>query len=118
MTARPGVGRRVAVGRVVATADVTALQADPQVKPAQAGGQAVLTARDSFRELGDPDVIAVPTEKRGNQSEDTRCTTNADLASHGRAIANGHFAPDVARSNALRVGSVPAPVREAGQLDA
>src|SRR5918993_1777246 len=42
------VGRRVPVGRVVAAADVAALQADAQVEPAVAAAQAVLAAVDGL----------------------------------------------------------------------
>ena len=44
-----GVCRGVAVRRVVATADMAALEADAEVKPLAANGQAVLAALDGFR---------------------------------------------------------------------
>jgi hypothetical protein len=54
-----GVSRRVAVRGVVTTADATALQADSQVKPRLARGQALLAAGDLFRKLGELDVVSV-----------------------------------------------------------
>jgi hypothetical protein len=53
------VGGRVPVGRVVAAADETALQADSQMKPRVASLQAGDAAVHSLRKLGDPDLIAV-----------------------------------------------------------
>ena len=46
-------------GRVVAAADVAALEADAQVQPAAAGGQAVLAAGDGLGQLEDLDVVEV-----------------------------------------------------------
>ena len=51
--------RGVAVRRAVATADMAALEADPQVKPLPAGGEAVLTPIDGLGKLGDPHVVEV-----------------------------------------------------------
>ena len=52
-----GVAAGVAVGRVVAAADVAALQADAQVQPHAALAQAVLAAVDGLGELGDVDGV-------------------------------------------------------------
>src|SRR3954452_7174534 len=57
--ARAGVGGGVLVGRVVAAADVPARQADAQVQPLAAGGEALLAAVDGLRELGDRDLVEV-----------------------------------------------------------
>ncbi len=43
----------VPAGRVVAAADMAALQADPQVQPDSAAGEALLAAVDGLRQLGD-----------------------------------------------------------------
>src|SRR5437868_4263224 len=51
--------RRVAIGRVVAAGDMTALQADPEVEPLAAHAQAVLTAVDRGRQLAHRDLIEV-----------------------------------------------------------
>src|SRR5205807_5634417 len=51
VAARVVVGGRVPVRRVVAAADVAALQADAQVQPGVAGLQALLAAGDAFRQL-------------------------------------------------------------------
>jgi len=50
---------RVAVGGVVAAADVAALQADAQVQPLAAAGEAVLAAGDGLGQLGDQDLVEV-----------------------------------------------------------
>src|SRR5207253_7883164 len=47
------------VRRIVAAADVSALQADPQVQPLAAGGEAIDAAVDRGGQLRDPDVIEV-----------------------------------------------------------
>jgi hypothetical protein len=59
-----GVGVRggVAVWRVVAASDVTALQADPQVKPGLTRGQALFATGNLFGKLGELDVVAVLAE--------------------------------------------------------
>ena len=57
VAAASSVGARVAVGRVVTTADLAALEADSQVQPRVSRGQAILAARDGLGELGDVDVI-------------------------------------------------------------
>ncbi len=49
----------VTVGRVVAAADVPALQADAQVQPRVARAQAVLAAFDGLGQLGDEDLVEV-----------------------------------------------------------
>src|SRR5207244_8900047 len=54
-----GVRGRMAVRRIVAAADVSALQADPQVQPLAAGGEAIDAAVDRGGQLRDPDVIEV-----------------------------------------------------------
>ena len=51
------VSARVAVGRVVATADLAALEADSEMQPRVSRGQAILAARDGLGELGDVNVI-------------------------------------------------------------
>ena len=62
MPSRVRVSGGVAVWSVVAAAHVTAFRADPQVKPFLASGQAIRTSIDSFRELSDLDVSAVPAQ--------------------------------------------------------
>ena len=52
-----GVGGGVPVGRVVTAPHVTALEADPQVQPLAAGGEALLAAVDGLGQLGDVDVV-------------------------------------------------------------
>jgi hypothetical protein len=47
----------VAIGRVVAAGDVTALEADPQMQPRVSLGEAVLAALDGLGELSDLDVV-------------------------------------------------------------
>jgi hypothetical protein len=59
MSAGPGVGAGMAVGRAVAAADLSALEADSQVQPGVAAGQAVLASVHRLGELGDPDVVEV-----------------------------------------------------------
>ena len=59
VSAGVGVGGRVAVWRVVATADMTAFEADPQMKPRLVRGQALLTTRNLVGKLGELDVITV-----------------------------------------------------------
>ena len=51
------VGAGVTVGRVVTTSDLAALQADAQMQPGVARGQAVLAALNGLGELGDVNVI-------------------------------------------------------------
>src|SRR4029450_5529552 len=48
---------RVRSGGAVAAADVAALQADPQVQPLAAAGEAVLAAVDGLGQLGDVDGV-------------------------------------------------------------
>ena len=57
MAAALRVRARVTVGRTVAAADFPALQADPQVQPLTAGGQALFAALNGLGKLGDVDVI-------------------------------------------------------------
>lgn len=57
MAAAMSVSAGMTVGRVVAAADLSALQADAQMQPLTAGGQALLAAGDRLGQLGDPDVI-------------------------------------------------------------
>jgi hypothetical protein len=52
----------VAVGRVIAAADVPAFETDPQMQPRLARGQAVLAAGDPLRELENLDVVAMPAQ--------------------------------------------------------
>jgi len=59
VTAGPAVRRGVAIGRVVAAADVAALQADAQVQPGVTRQQAVLAAIDGLGQLCDQDVVEV-----------------------------------------------------------
>src|SRR3954447_6736840 len=54
---------RVPIRRVVATADVTARGADPQVEPLPAHPQAVFASRDRFRQLLHLDLIEVGTAR-------------------------------------------------------
>jgi hypothetical protein len=54
-------GRRVAIGRVVAAADVAAFEADPQMQPAVAGGQASLAPRDGLGQLVKLQILSVLT---------------------------------------------------------
>ena len=51
MVAAPERDASVAVGRVVAAADLAALEADPQMEPQVAGREAVLAAVDGLGEL-------------------------------------------------------------------
>jgi hypothetical protein len=53
----PGCSGGVTVGRVVAAADVPALEADPQVQPRLALRQALFAAVDGLGQLRDLDVI-------------------------------------------------------------
>lgn len=57
MAAAACVSAGVTVGRVVAAADLAALQADAQMQPLASGGQALLAALDRLGQSGDPDVI-------------------------------------------------------------
>ena len=59
MSALLRVRRGVAVGRVVAAADLAATQADPEMKPWVADLQALLAALHGLGELGDLDLIEV-----------------------------------------------------------
>ena len=52
-----GVRSCVAIGRVVAAADVPAFQADAQMQPPTAGSEAVFASVDGLRQVGDQDVI-------------------------------------------------------------
>lgn len=47
------------IGRAVAAADPAALQADAQVQPGIASGQAVLAAGHRVGQLRDPDMVEV-----------------------------------------------------------
>jgi len=51
------VGGRVPVGRVVATADVATFQADPQVQPRRAHGEALRAPVNLLGQLRDVDVV-------------------------------------------------------------
>jgi hypothetical protein len=48
---------RVAIRRIVATADVTAFEADPEVQPFRSDRQAVLATLDGLGEFGDVNAI-------------------------------------------------------------
>ena len=50
---------RVAIGRGVAAADVTALEAHAQVQPAAADPEAVLASFDAFRQVYDRHRVEV-----------------------------------------------------------
>ena len=52
----------VAIGRVIAAADMAALETDPQMEPFGARRQAVLAAVNRLRQLGDPDLIEVTAD--------------------------------------------------------
>jgi len=58
----------VTVGRVVATADLSALQADAQMQPLASGGQALLAALDRLGQPGDPDVIEMDARSHSDQA--------------------------------------------------
>ena len=62
----------VAVRRLVTAADVPAFEADPQVEPLLAGGQAILAPIDPFRQLDDPQVIAVAAEGHASRGSSYR----------------------------------------------
>ena len=53
------VPRGVSIRRAITAADLTALEADPQVKPWISALQALLTAVDCLGELGHLDVVEV-----------------------------------------------------------
>jgi hypothetical protein len=59
MTTAVSVGAGMAVGGVVAASHLPALQADAQMKPLAAGGQAILAAIDRVWKLSDPNVFEV-----------------------------------------------------------
>jgi hypothetical protein len=61
---------RVAVGGVVAAANVTALNTDPQVQPGFSCGQAFLASPDPFGEAGELDVVAVTALHRDDDATD------------------------------------------------
>jgi hypothetical protein len=52
-------GARVAIGGIIATADLAALQTDAQMQPQAAVCQAVLTALDGLGQLADANLIEV-----------------------------------------------------------
>jgi len=71
VAARVMMGGRVAVGRVVAAADMAALQADAQVQPHASRAQAVLAAGGGLRQLGERDRVEVGTAvQRGLRSSE------------------------------------------------
>lgn len=72
MASRVRVRGGVAVGRLIAAPDVPALEADPQVKPLLARGQAVLAAIDPLGKLGDLDVVAVFAEDHASKGSSHR----------------------------------------------
>ena len=57
MTAALGVPRRVLVRRGVAAAHVAACQADPEMAPGVAGGEALGAAIDLIGQLGQLDAV-------------------------------------------------------------
>jgi hypothetical protein len=59
MAARVVMGGGMPVRRVIAAADVTALQADPQVKPDSARAEAVFATMDALWELEDLHAVEV-----------------------------------------------------------
>jgi hypothetical protein len=56
--------RRVPPRRAVAAADVAALQADPQMAPRAAGGEALLATLDRVGQLGQVHVVEVGADVR------------------------------------------------------
>src|ERR1700724_1940208 len=94
MTTAVSVGPGMAVGGVVAASHLPALQADAQMKPLAAGGQALLAAFDRVWKPSDPNVIEVtagahlPTQpRRSVQGEapeaslrDTACSRTHGIA--------------------------------------
>jgi hypothetical protein len=78
------VGSGVTVRRLVAAANVTAFEADPQMEPLLASGEALLAAIDRFRQLDDLDVIAVAAEGHASRGS----SHHRALSWHGRAICN------------------------------
>ena len=82
---------RVFGGRVVAAADVPALQADPQVQPDAAFAQAVLAPCDLGRQLRDGDRVEVGAARHAPQ-DDTRRTRDAARRLPARAAAGRHTA--------------------------
>src|SRR5262249_16216057 len=59
MLAALRVRRGVTTGRIIATTDVAALQADPQVEPLAAGRKTVLATVDLLGQLGDVNMVEV-----------------------------------------------------------
>jgi hypothetical protein len=55
------VRRGVTIRGVIATADVSALEADAQVEPRLPGGEALLATIDVLRQLADPYVLGAMT---------------------------------------------------------
>ena len=52
---------RVSVGRVVTTADLAALEADPQMNPSAARCEAVDASVDGLRQVGNQNVLQMVT---------------------------------------------------------
>ena len=68
----------MAVGRIVAAADATALQADPQVQPRLTRGQALLAAGHLFRKFRELDVVLVLAKHdAGNDNSGAGCALRA-----------------------------------------
>ena len=65
MAAALGVGGGVPVGRVVAAADLAALEADPEMKPLAARGEAVLAALDGVGQFSDQNVVEMSAGGHG-----------------------------------------------------
>jgi hypothetical protein len=81
----------MAVGRVVAAANVTALNTDPQVKPRFPCGQAFLASPDPFGEAGELDVVAMTALHRDDDATDAfrPHPTNARSATAHTSSAKG-----------------------------
>ena len=71
---------RVFVGGVVAAADVSALEADPQVQPLRSNREAILTAGDRLRQLIDANLVEMCAIDHGSVSA---CESNARSSSSG-----------------------------------
>ena len=84
-----GVRGRVAVRGVVAAADVTAGEADPQVQPLAAVAQAVLAAVDGRGELAQLDLVEVSAERRSSDSSFRSCEVRVDELHSHRPFADG-----------------------------
>jgi hypothetical protein len=95
------VGGGVAVGRLVAAADVPAFRADPQVEPRAAGDKAVLAAVDGLRELAELDVVVVTAEDL--VSNELHVAGIAVASAQEVEIERRHFATLVLRPSGRRL---------------